>query len=170
MWEFVGPNVLTPEVPMCGACGIKTNAYIINPKFRLKQRSFDLSYTYDGYCIASMKLKEMFARHKVSGVEFLSIGSDPTCFVLKPTAIVLFDAARRESIFEGMCQACGQYEGIYGATPAFLLQAPKTDIAGTDIMFGSGNARSPIVIATDRVKWLCKQERITAITFVVAHV
>ena len=158
------------SVPHCSVCGIRFDAFLINPAFRLRRRTFDLSFTYDGYCVVTLKLKEAFERHALSGVEFLLLPSEPTYFCLKPISTVPFDAERRDTKFESACPSCGLHAGIFGATPAFLLQAPQSDIAGTDVFFGSGNARHPLLIATERTKTLLAHERLTGLTFRAAHV
>lgn len=152
-------------IPMCPMCGYKTDLYFVNPSFRVKRRVYDLSSTYDLYDIASLKFKEACQRLRLKGIEFLPIPSEPGFFVIKPTAITPFDSASRKTTFESFCTACGFYKAVVGATPAYLLSEPESDISGTDVVFGSGNSRGRLLIVTDRAKKLLKAEKLTGLEF-----
>lgn len=152
-------------IPVCRVCGYKTDLYFVNPSFRVKRRVYDLSSTYDGYDIASLKFKEACQRLGLSGVEFLSLPSDSEFFVIQPISITPFDSASRKTRFESLCAACGFYKAVAGATPAFLLSQPEKDFSGTDIIFGSGNSRARLLITTDRVKNILTAEKLTGLFF-----
>ena len=152
-------------IPVCPVCGYKTDIYFVNPSFRVKRRGYDLSSTYDGYGIASLKFKEACQRLKLSGVEFLTLPSDPEFFVVRPTSFTPFDSESRKTNFESLCTACGFYKAVAGATPAFLLSQPETDLSGTDIIFGSGNSRGRLLISTDGTKKLLTAEKLTGLHF-----
>jgi len=157
-------------VPVCAACGFKTDPFFINPAFRLKRRTSDLSYTYDGYCIVSLRFKEASVRNGLGGTQFIPLPEEPTFFVLKPTSLVRFDSKRRETHFEDRCSACGYYGAVAGATPAFLLETPLADFARSDVLFGSGNARNPLLIASEAVKTVSVRERLRGLVFREAYV
>lgn len=152
-------------IPVCAVCGYKTDLYFVNPSFRVKRRVYDLSSTYDGYDIASLKFKAACKRLKLNGIEFLSLPSDPEFFAIKPTVLTPFDSASRKTKFESLCSSCGFYKAVAGATPAFLLLEPESDISATDIIFGSGNSRSRVLIATERAKHMLIAEKLTGIDF-----
>lgn len=152
-------------IPACPVCGYKTDLYFVNPSFRVKSRAYDLSSTYDGYDIASLKFKEVCRRLKLKGIEFLPLPSDPEFFVIKPTALTSFDSVSRKTKFESLCATCGFYKAVAGATPVFLLSEPETDISGTDIIFGSGNSRSRVLIATECAKNMLVTEKLTGLHF-----
>jgi hypothetical protein len=157
-------------VPTCSECGFKTDIYFINPEFKLKRRVYDLSATYDGYCIASLKLVEACKRLNLQGVNFLSLPSDSEFFVVKPVVITPFDFKSRKTRFESLCSSCNQYGAVAGATPVFLLSQPASDLSGTDIIFGSGNSRSRVLLATEHAKTLLQSERLKGLEFQsVAH-
>jgi hypothetical protein len=54
---------------ICAACGYKTDPFFINPRFRVKRRIYDASFTYDGYLIISLKFNEACHRAKLTGFE-----------------------------------------------------------------------------------------------------
>lgn len=153
------------SIPVCPVCGYKTDLYFVNPSFRVKRKAYDLSSTYDGYDIASLRFKEACQRLKLKGIEFLPIPSDSEFFVLKPTAITPFDSASRKTRFESLCTACGFYKAVAGATPAYLLSEPESDLSGTDVVFGSGNSRCRMLIATERARKLLTAEKLTGLEF-----
>lgn len=152
-------------VPVCAECGYKTDPFYINQGFQVKRRDCDLSYTYDGYCIVSRKFMEACERHAVTGTVFIGLPADSDFFVLKPTSTTVFNVELRKTRFEVYCSACKFHKSTAGATPAFLSSSPTTDISGTDILFGSGNERHPLLIATQRTKSLLGAERLKGLEF-----
>jgi len=152
-------------VPFCLACGFKTDLYFINSEFRVKRRIYDLSATHDGYYIASLKFKEACNRLGLHGLEFLPLPSDPEFFVVKPTTITLFDFKSRKTRFEGLCSNCNQCRAVAGATPVFLLAEPESDLSGTDIVFGSGNSRSRVLLASEHAKTSLQVEGLRGLEF-----
>jgi len=154
-------------VPVCKACGYKTDLYYVNSQFSLSRRQYDLSSTYDGYKIASRKFVEACMRLNIQGAAFIAIPSEPEFFVLKHEALTAFDFERRLTRFEGYCSSCNTYKSVAGASPAFLLEEPKQDLSGTDVVFGSGNSRSRLLIASARAKSLLSQESFRGLEFSV---
>ena len=152
-------------IPVCRMCGYKTDPYVVNSLFRVKRRVYDLSSTYDGYEIASMKFKEVCMRLELGGLEFLPLPADTQFFVVKPTVLTAFDYISRQTHFESLCAACGFYKSVAGATPAFLLSEPESDLSGTDILFGSGNSRGRMLIATERARTLLMAEKLKGLEF-----
>lgn len=157
-------------VPLCDACGFKTDLYYVNSQFSVSQRQYDLSSTYDGYKIASRKFVEACRRLDIEGAAFIAIPSEPDFFVLKHEATTAFDSERRKTSFESYCRSCHTYKAVAGASPAFLLEEPTHDLSGTDVVFGSGNSRSRLLIATERAKTLLSHESLRGLEFsVIAH-
>jgi hypothetical protein len=140
------------DVPTCRECGFKLEPYYINPAFRVTRRKYDFSFTYDNYCIVSEKFRKECAHSALTGAGFLDLPADPSFFVFVPTSVVKFDVLRRETRFEKQCKLCGHYGAIAGAFPASLTAVPNSDFARTDVLFGSGNERQPIIIASERAK------------------
>jgi len=132
----------------CGSCGYLIDRSAVDPQLRIRRRSFDLSSTYDGVNIASLRFKEHVQRVRYAGVDFLPLPADPDFFVIRPQTTVPFDSARRRTRFEKPCPACGQYESVVGVTPPFLRQSnPLSDgFFRTDLEFGSGDAKSALLL------------------------
>ena len=164
-------DALLPDVqnvPICSACGYKTSPFFINPEFRVRRRSYDLSFTFDGYAIASLKFREAVARSGLTGAGFEELPNDEEFVVFIPRAIVGFDAKRRNTRFEVLCSTCGLHSTVAGATPVFLKGTPPADLCRSDILFGSGNSRWPLVIASENAKDLIQRERLRGVEFELA--
>src|SRR5262245_61872116 len=78
------------EVERCQTCGFAIDARYVNPAFVLRNKQADVSYTYDGRCIASLKVKELCIRHRYHGVEFLNLPSEPNFFLFLVHNVIKF--------------------------------------------------------------------------------
>ena len=155
-------------LPVCPGCGYRTDFEYLNSAFSIGRRTYDLSYTYDGYAIASLKFKEFCDRRGYHDVDFRPVQRDPTFFDLRPTRIVEFDASRRQTSFERLCSACGNYESVTGATPGFLVGVSEPLGDGfyrTDLSFGSGNDKSPAIVVGPETKLKLLTEKLKGLTF-----
>lgn len=109
---------------------------------------FDVSYTYDGRIVLSERVLEILSTFDHSP-KILQIGENPAFFSIMPRRIYEFDAITRGTRFTRYCDLCNRYSEVAGATPAFLNvhdDIPGTFIARTDLDFGSGAGRSPLII------------------------
>jgi hypothetical protein len=132
----------TPH-PRCEVCGFALNHEWIDPLFHLNSRQFDLSCTYDGYYIASQRFCDF-----VSGARFTTLRSEPGYFSLTSDEVVRFDAERRKTRFEDLCERCGCFRSVAGATPVFLLEdagVPER-LVRRGIEFGSGDELHPLLL------------------------
>ena len=163
-------DCLLPEVtvPVCISCGYKTDLYFVNPLFKVKRRVYDLSTTYDGYSIASLKFAEACSRLNLTGILFVPLPSDRDFFVMVPQSLTKFDALSRGTRFVDLCSTCGFYRSVAGATPVHLLEQLTTDISATDVIFGSGNARSRVLLTTRSTKDVLSKERLKGLRFQAA--
>lgn len=150
---------------ICAKCGYRTDFEYINKDFKVKKRIYDISYTYDGYCIVSIKFKEACLRAEFSGIDFIDLPNDKEFFYLKSNNVVKFDIEKRETRFENYCHACGNYGAIAGANPAFIKGKLSSDICRTDIMFGSGNEKHHLLLISSKAKDIVTREKIRGIYF-----
>jgi len=157
-------------VPVCPSCHFKTDPYFINSAFRVKRALYDLSSTYDGYVIASLKFREACRRLHIEGADFLTLPADRRFFVVKPTSVVAFDVEARRVKFTKYCETCGLYGATAGATPAFLRAESTTGLSRADIFFGSGNSRGPLLIASRDAKEALSKERLAGLRFLECRV
>ncbi|MCT7944159.1 hypothetical protein [Shewanella septentrionalis] len=152
-------------VKVCPVCHYRTNFDFVNQNFTIKRKIYDLSATYDGYYIASLKFKETIDREGIAGITFVAISREPEYFAMFVSNMVSFDTEKRKSKAEKYCSACGNYESFVGATPAFLRESPSFDLSRTDVAFGSGNAKHPLLIASECFVSLVKREKLKGLYF-----
>jgi hypothetical protein len=148
------------NVPVCATCGFKTSPFFINPSFTVRRRTLDVSFTYDGYAICSLTFREAVSSARLTGGGFEALPSDPQFYVFIPSTVVEFDVLRRETRFESLCSACGLYGAVTGATPAYLKAAPESDFSRSDVLFGSGNSRWPLLFLSERARHMIQRERL----------
>ena len=151
------------DIDVCPKCGYRTDFNYIYEKFRVKRRGNDISFTYDGYCIVSLKFKEACDRAGFEGIEFLGLPGDKEYYHLVPGCVVEFDCEKRKTRFENKCDVCGNYESVVGATPAFIKGELASDVCRTDILFGSGNAKKPIILISENAKKVFDREKLVGI-------
>ena len=129
----------------CETCGYKTDFDAVRPSFRLDSLKLAFSYTYDGYAIVSDEFRAR-TLHYTDESDFRQFATSDKFYCLIPSHTVEFDADRRKTRFEGYCASCGNWRAVAGATPAFLKSKPRHCLCRTDVLFGSGNSRSPLLI------------------------
>lgn len=141
-----------PEVPRCPSCGNlvdKWNVHYLQVDVPVSLR-LDISMTYDGVTIVSAKFVQVVEDNKLRGLRFHPVGNGFR--VLLASRRVVFDSVSRRTRFENQCRACGHFEAVAGATPAFLC--PPVDVARdefvwTDVEFGSNDEKRPLLICGD---------------------
>jgi hypothetical protein len=146
-WRFGSHGV--PHVATCGGCGRKTDAAYVSPTFRVRHRDADLVATYDGYLLASKRLRDRCLEQGSPGARFVLLPGDDAFYWVCPDRIVTFDAVARGTRFEHPCAVCGAFYSVVGATPARLSvddTGPLDGFFRTDLEFGSGPEQSFLVV------------------------
>ncbi len=82
---------------VCESCRYRTDFEYISDDFTLKRKTYDLSGTYDGYYIASMKFKELLEREEIAGIEFKPLKNEPEYFAMFVRNTVRFSTEKRKS-------------------------------------------------------------------------
>ncbi|MEE2732128.1 MAG: hypothetical protein VYA55_15025 [Pseudomonadota bacterium] len=150
---------------VCESCGYRKDFEYVNDDFILKRKTYDLSGTYDGYYIASLKLKELTEKEEFNGVDFIPLKNEPEYFAMFVRNIVKFDTEKRKSRSENLCSSCGNYESFIGAKPAFLIERLPSDICRSDVIFGSGNSKHPLLFASQKFVDVVKREKLKGFRF-----
>jgi hypothetical protein len=73
-WRFGKDGV--PHPATCPTCGRKTDSEYVNPKFKARRRTWDISHTCDGYVIVSKHFREFCEKHGWHGMTFLPLPAD----------------------------------------------------------------------------------------------
>ena len=145
-WRFGKDGV--PHPATCGTCGRKTDPNYVNPSFSPKKR-WDISATYDGYCIVSCRFRDFCLIRRWQGMTFVRLPADMGFFVLRLSSVLRFDAERRRTRFEHKCPTCGAYYSVIGADPTFLRDVTEPIKEGffrSDLEFGSGPTQHPLIL------------------------
>ncbi len=160
---------ILPKSHVCPFCSYKKSLDWDNPFFELKKPYFDFSYTYDGICIVSQKVRDFIFRfHYENDIELVKLKKFPDFYTFLPRRSIAFDSVRRKTKFKNLCKVCGFYESVIGATPVFLkdvLIPFEKGFYKTDLQFGSGNEKSPILLVSPQTKEELISEKFIGITF-----
>ncbi len=135
-----------PRCSECGALAEKWNRKYIRIDVPRSMRS-DISITYDGVTVVSEGFVQVVGEARLRGLQFHDVGVGFS--VLLSTRRVAFDIAARGTRFEDLCTMCGQHGSVAGATPAFLrapIDLAPDEFAWTDVEFGSGDEKQPLLI------------------------
>lgn len=161
---FMFPN---QDFRKCPSCGYRTDFTEINPEYVLRSRARDLSATFDGHWIASVRLRDFCAMYGYTTLQFCKFPNDPYHFGFLPTMIVRFDALRRQTRFENLCPTCGNYESVIGTKPCFLLvsQPINDGFFRSDLFFASGNEKHPILIIGLEMREKLKKAKLKGLEF-----
>lgn len=139
-----------PGVQRCEACGELLNKWD-DPLTGLvvKKRKYDISSTYDGVVVVSMRFKTTYETALLSGLSFRQLPDDPAFFAINAGRIVEFDAERRNTRFVKPCNICNHFESVIGATPVYLKNGVTIGIrefVRTDLEFGSDDEKQPLIL------------------------
>jgi hypothetical protein len=129
----------------CSECSTVVDHDWVDTAFTLTDRGWDISYTYDGYCIVSQRFRDHV---RDRGASYVALPAEPSFFALFATESVEFDAQRRRTRFENFCEECERFTDVAGATPVFLKEREPlpNKLRRTDIEFGSGDERRPLLL------------------------
>jgi len=142
----------------CGSCVDKS--YL--PDNMTIRRKYDIGSSYDGRDIVSARFKEFCDEHYPGEAAFYQVTRDADFFYMVPKLILAFDAEKRRTRFLEFCPACGNYKSICGATPGVLKNQAEPIERGffrTDLEFGSGREKSPVIIIGLKTKQQITEKR-----------
>jgi len=120
----------------------------ITEDFRISKTKYDYSYTYDGALIISQRFKDFCEKLEFTDIEFHKLQAQPNFYLFKVNSVIEFDSERRKTRFLEYNEKCGEYNEVVGAVPVCLKdnQKIKKGFYRTDIEFGRGYAKSPLII------------------------
>jgi len=156
------------KLPLCKNCNYVIDFDYINSEFKVKRRNFDVSYTYDGRCITSLKFKEFCLINNYNGLEFIKLPKDPDFFYFIVHNIVTINTAKQVITKENYCKICGYYEGVVTNRPLYLsnINSELPDgFYATDIHFGGGNGKSSVIIIGVETYKKIKKEKFKGIIY-----
>jgi len=136
------------DVARCDACGHLLKKW----KERLDgipigNQKYDIGYSYDGVLVVSERFRQLYESSGMTGLRFRPLLGG--FYSVRPVGEVAFDAERRRTKCLNQCPKCGFYEAVIGASPVFLKPGsvvPDNGFRRTDIEFGSGDQKHPLVL------------------------
>jgi hypothetical protein len=147
------------ELKRCPLCGYRVDFLNYNTDYQFRRReadqydgyfkrAADFSSTYDMYDIVSDRFRAFCLEHEYTGLAFGEFSKDKSHFNFIAKRIVEFDAVRRATNFEKLCRACGNYESVVGAKPAYFLRSKplKDGFYRSNLLFGSGDSKGPLIL------------------------
>lgn len=141
------------DVRRCSACGALKNKWgeDIGSAAWTGNLKDEVSNSYDGVLVVSPRFRSVVEGDGMTGLDFRHLAGG--FFNALPNSVVPFDSVRRLTRFEKKCKECGQYGSVIGATPVFLLpgaEPPENGFVRTDLEFGSGDEKAPIILCGDK--------------------
>ena len=157
-----------PASVFCPGCGSCVDDSYVPRSLRVRRPVYDACGTYDGRLIVSQKVKDFHDRHGCGPAEFRLVNRKRRWYMFRPTRVLEYDAERRGTRFMKYCAVCGRHEEVAGATPAFLrnLRGPIGEgFYRTDVEFGSGREKHPLVIMGLATYPLLLKEKLKGLEF-----
>ncbi|MBU0982129.1 Zn-ribbon domain-containing protein [Patescibacteria group bacterium] len=152
----------------CPNCGYRTDFQYVNKQFKMKRRVYDFSFTYDGYPICSLRFKEFCVRQKYRNLEFDEFDTTNKFYIIRPTEILEYDLTRSHPRFDKFCDTCRNFESVTKPYPAYIQNITKELADGfyrSDLMFASGNEKSPLIIIGKETRERLKKEKMKGLEF-----
>jgi len=137
-----------PAGVVCPACGsVLDDAW--RPAAIALNTTKDVCSTYDNVTVVTERFVEACRAREVPGVTFhrFSGGRNRHYYFVDASRVLECDL-RDRSRFGDRCAACGQHEYIVGGVPPWLQGSGPVPagFSRTDVAFGSGRARRPLLI------------------------
>lgn len=158
--SFLNSNLYEKNISDCLGF-VKNREKYITQDFKIKQTKYEFSYTYDGALIVSQRFKEFCKNNKLKEIEFYPLKNQQDYYLLKVKKIIDFDVDRRNTQFLEFNESCNEYNEVVGATPICLKENRQLDIGfyRTNIEFGRGHAKSPLILVDPKTFNLIKKEK-----------
>jgi hypothetical protein len=134
----------------CPSCGIRTDFEYTSPTFRLRNRKYDFSETYDGARIVSGRFKAFCEQSRYAGLRFVPLPKSRGFFHLLVDRTVPLDAERIGIKKEGFCSTCGNYREVFGLFTHHIrdLSSPLEDgLWASDMLVSSGHWKHSVLYA-----------------------
>lgn len=132
-----------PDSIFCEKCGCCIDDTYLPEELKVGNRS-DISYTYDGRLIVSLRFKE-YIESLLFDVDFLPVDQNGKLFLMKPKDIIKYEAYKKLN----RCDKCNQYFDQVMPDPTFYDETGcilEKGIFFTSTSFGSGKEKSPSII------------------------
>ena len=135
---------------------------------KMKKNKLEIGSTYDGFTIVSERFKYLCEQNKFKNLEFNQLPNDSNFYLLKVHNALEFDTVARRTEYIKFSKEFNGYVEIIGATPVCLKSkqpVPEGTIYRTDIFFGTGVRKSPVLMVGIKTKELLHSWKLKGIYF-----
>lgn len=156
----------TPPAVLCPTCGTRVNRDYHRPDFAPTVTRYDVSFTYDNYCIVSARFREFCLRERYEALDFVPLAQGFSWF--RPLREVAFDAERRGTRFVDWCDTCQQHAAVVVAYPPVLRDESRPLPDGffrTDLEFGD-RKKAPLILLGPETKAKLTRERLKGLELI----
>lgn len=162
----------------CPNCGLITNrAQAIQKRiatFKIKKKNYNLSTCSDGPAIASEKFVEIVNKHNLKGLSFIALPASPGFYLIRYEKVVGYDYAYNPHIYlKEKCKVCQQWYEISKVFPIKVVDKDEQKMDAdtfyrTDLEYGEKVRRQPLVLVTENIPLIFKNEKVKDVYFEVA--
>lgn len=145
--DFSGADHTARRCNVCGNLVSKWEEPLL--RFIVNERRYDIGSTYDGVVIVSGRFIQVYLKQKLMGLVFTQLPDDSHFFSIQAKRCVAYDSDRRKTRFMSFCEACGQFDTVVGATPAYFRPGTiveDREFVRSDLEFGSGDEKGPLLV------------------------
>lgn len=133
--------------------------------YRIKRKKYHLSASYDGFDAASQFFKDLYEISNWQGLIFYPIPKSKGFYLIECTEVVNVNQIERPVEFEGKCNKCGQYIGIYGSVPSYIdfskIQKMKPNtFYRSDLEFGHDFEQGYSLFASEKITEVLKMKNL----------
>jgi hypothetical protein len=135
---------------------------------KMKKKKIDIGSTYDGFTIVSERFKSLCEQNKFKGLQFIQLPNNSNFYLFRVDNVLEFDTVARRTEYIKFSKEFNAYVEIIGATPVCLKNkqpVPEGTIYRTDIFFGTGVRKSPVLMTGIKTKELLCSWKLKGIYF-----
>jgi hypothetical protein len=159
----------------CPECGLIINREeAVNESidtFYLKKKNYTFSDCYDGPQIVSEKFVQIYSNNNLKGLSFTTLPKSPGFYLLRCNNIIHYDFSYNRKIYlKDKCSSCGQWYEVSCVYPIKIIDGDVKKMSEntfyrTDLESGEKLMRAPMLLVTDNIPLIFKENRIKDIYF-----
>ncbi len=167
-----------PHPALCTCCGRILKRFDVPASPRIKNKSLDISKTYDGYLLLSIRARSFFEDLLPDRMKFGAPSPAQGLSVVDYESFepIEVDQKKAKTTVGKFCQECRRYgEVLYGTLPgqsprpaplAFETELHGTGLYRTDLEFGTTHGQSPQLIAGEEAAKALMREHLSGLRLV----
>lgn len=142
--------------------------------FKMKKKNYNFSDCYDGPRIVSEKFVEIYIRHNMQGLSFIKLPKSEGFYLITYNKTVAYDYSYTPTLYlKDKCTLCEQWSEVSKVYPIKLIDIDEQKLEldtfyRTDLEAGGKIMRHPLLIVTENIPLIFKQEKIKDVYFELA--